>query len=99
MPHHRLGELSQLSQEIEAIHNVAQANELRLSHLHSLAPFSLALEQTNQAFADVWASRLSAIESRLPLVYGLLPALAVLTLSFMIRACLATLGPGHYGLG
>lgn len=88
-----------LAQEINAIHSAAQAKEKRFAHLHSLSPFTLALDQTNQAFADAWAGRLPAVESRLPLVYGLLPALAVLALSVMIRACLAALGPGHYGLG
>lgn len=66
---------------------------------NGLTAATLALDQTNQAFAELGQGNLPAVESRLPLVYGVLPALVVLVLSVFIRACLAALGPGYYGVG
>lgn len=88
-----------LAEEIAAIHTTAQTKEKRFAHLHSLTTSTLALDQTNEAFAAVTKGHLPAVESRLPLVYGVLPAMVVLVLAVFIRACLAALGPSYYGVG
>ncbi len=88
-----------LISEIDGIAKAIQDKVTAYQNLHSLSTFTLALEQTNQAVADVVAARLPEPESRLPLVYGLLPSLAILVLGIMINACLKALGPGRQGIG
>jgi hypothetical protein len=87
-----------LVDEIASIHTAIAAKAQRFASLHSLSPATLALEQTNAAFAALSEGRLPAAEARLPMVYGILPALCVLVLSLFIRVCLTAIGP-RMGLG
>jgi hypothetical protein len=88
-----------LSQEIAAIRSLVNTKTEQYKDLHSLSAYTLALDQTNKAFAAIWDGKLPPPEARLPLVYGLLPALTILVLGLYIKVCLNVLGPHYYGVG
>lgn len=88
-----------LSQEIAAIRSLVDAKTAQYKDLHSLSAYTLALDQTNKAFAALWDGKLPPPEARLPLVYGLLPAVTILVLGLYMKVCLNVLGPHYYGVG
>lgn len=88
-----------LADEIAGVERAVKAKSMRFADMHSLSPATLALEQTNAAFAAINRGAWPAAEARLPLVYGVLPAMCVLVLAFFMRVCIAELGPNYYGLG
>lgn len=88
-----------LSDEIAAIRTAVSTKSQQYADLHSLTAFTLALKQTNQAFADLWAGKLPVPEARLPLVYGLLPGLCIVALGLYIKACLNQFGANAGRLG
>lgn len=87
-----------LSDEIKGLAASVQSSIQRFANLHSLTAATLALEQTNAAFAAIWRGEWPDPQARLPVVYGVLPALCVLVLSVFIRVCIGTLAPKRYGL-
>ena len=88
-----------LADEIANVASAITTKAQRFASLHSLTPATLSLEHTNSAFAAVARGEWPAPEARLPMVYGILPALCVLVLAFYIRLCIRQLGPNYYGLG
>lgn len=88
-----------LADEIATVTGAITAKAQRFASLHSLTPATLSLEHTNSAFAAVARGEWPAPEARLPMVYGILPALCVLVLVFYIRLCSQQFGPNYYGLG
>lgn len=88
-----------LADEIANVASAIATKAQRFASLHSLTPATLSLEHTNSAFAAVARGEWPAPEARLPLVYGILPALCVLVLAFYMRLCIQQFGPNYYGLG
>jgi len=88
-----------LAQEIADIRTQASAKADQYKDLHSLSAYTLALKETNNAFAALWRGELPPPEARLPLVYGLLPAACILVLGLYMKVCLNVLGPNYFGVG
>lgn len=88
-----------LADEIANVASAVASKAQRFASLHSLTPSTLSLEHTNTAFAAVARGEWPAPEARLPMAYGILPALCVLVLAFYMRLCIQQFGPNYYGLG
>ncbi len=88
-----------LTEEIASIRAQVLAKVAQYRDLHSISAYTLALDQTNKAFAAIGRGELPPPESRLPLVYGLLPAACILVLGLYMKVCIQVLGPDYYGVG
>lgn len=66
--------------------------------LSKITPETLALRETNAAFKSLAQGQMPSVEARLPLVYGILPALSVLVLSMFLRVQLGAMGGSPMGL-
>lgn len=85
-----------LMDEVKNIEKIINEKEKRYQNMSNLSAETLALENTNEAFSAVMNGSLPVAEARLPLVYGILPALCIFALSLFIRICISHV---NYGLG